>query len=490
MSELECMGFSNDEGSPYWDTWEDRAPKARALCESLWPLARHSETVIKETKADSASKTISVRIVDEDGKPADYTLRMPWDEYTILSSVTISRFLRSYYKDLPVPEVIYFDNTRDNPFGHHYVIFRQFPGVSLQSCFHDLAGDQRLLLAKELGRFYTRLRGITDPTAGTLKIPVPLRDAMHARFQDPEVTVEPFGANLSGYHDDLEHVDTENGFLPGDQPRQDNPGLSAVTMMLLAPLARRLSQCAQANHIPGVAANAYQRCLDIVEGLVEMPQFQNCADVDFCLWHTDLTPENVMVDFSKTPVITGILGWDAPVFAPRFFPSPPTWLWLDDDGENNEKEEEEEEETCSDYTSSTGYFQIMDFEADTPGNQLVKEAFEEAVGPDWAAQAYQPYSVFARRVLQLSLRHCGFLEETWLSQLDETMRAWGAYSGTSTEDGSVSSCADSFIKREDLDDGASFCSQEPVIISQPQIGSLYDEEKYWMGLNYDYSDFI
>lgn len=394
-----------DGDNLFYLPWEKIESKARSLCVALWPEAQHDRTEIDFLAEGGHNKVLSVTIHDDKGCYGKYVIRLPCSEKTILSSVSTLRYLYEH-TTLQVPKVIYFDNTRNNSLGYGYIVLERLRGRNLQSCWEDLSQDQRLVVAEEIGELYLRLRATTSPIAGELKVSI--EDAgTHVKDPESHMVVEPFGVRMDGLDLGIRYDDGDNDSLPLDRLMHDPPNLP-VDDMMLAPFKRRIYQATHSALNTEYMLDIYQPCLGMIQDMVAMRLFETQGTAEFSLWHTDLWPRNIMVDFTSSPVITGILDWDAPVFAPRFFVStPPRWLWQED------HEQEHSDIMTSLLDSDTEPLDRSEIEADTPENKEVKKRFEEVVGEEWCRLAYEPEFVFARRTLMLSQR------TTWSDEEEE-----------------------------------------------------------------------
>ncbi|KAI1244063.1 hypothetical protein MGN70_013931 [Eutypa lata] len=412
----------DDDDDLYYVSWEDLAPKIQALCKTIWPTAHHDQTQLSFLAEGSYNKIVSVSL-NTNEVHREYVIRIPCNESTILSSVAILRHLRQETK-LKVPGVISYDNTRNNPLEYGYIVLEKVPGVPLEQCLDDLTQHQRLTLAREIGELYVQLRSIKYPAAGFLKVPL---EETESFVDHPEscLIVEPYGASTDRFPWEINCEDASNEFIALDRLKKDPQDLPCDEMMLL-PFRRRLYHFSHGPHPSTRRLEDLQFLLEMIQDMVKRGHFTNSQSSGFCLWHQDLWPRNIMVNLDASPMISGVLDWDDPVFAPAFIAAtPPWWLW-----QNEEEEESVDSDVPIFEDSEMEPIAREALEADTPENSEVKRAFEDVVGQQWVHQAYQPEFAYARRALALArlslwsdTHVLAFFEmkDMWLKHVQESM---------------------------------------------------------------------
>ncbi|KAK9426349.1 hypothetical protein SUNI508_02790 [Seiridium unicorne] len=89
-------------------------------------------------------------------------------------------------------EVLFFDNSADNPLQYPYMVLERLRGDNLEATWKDLTQDQKIIVAKEVGELYLQLRSATSAFTGEIKI---LLDKVEECIENPEsmAIVEPFG---------------------------------------------------------------------------------------------------------------------------------------------------------------------------------------------------------------------------------------------------------------------------------------------------------
>ncbi|KAK9779347.1 putative Aminoglycoside phosphotransferase domain-containing protein [Seiridium cardinale] len=119
-----------------------------------------------------------------------------------------------------------------------------------------------------------------------------------------------------------------------------------------------------------------------------------------------------MVDFSSTPVITGILDWHGPIFAPDFMAATaPRWLWRTQEEDETPAEQTNEENSDlyePKFDKNLEPIDVIDIEPDSPEDAEIKEAFDNIMGEEWKRQAYSLDYIFARRILLASFAIYGW----------------------------------------------------------------------------------
>ncbi|KAH6659457.1 hypothetical protein BKA67DRAFT_652685 [Truncatella angustata] len=386
---------------PFW------FPRIQALCKTLWPNARHN---IAFLAVGTYNKVFGLSVLHEDGAACgEYVLKLPELEDTVTNTVGVLRYLErrtspaeGESRALRLPEVVGWDGTKDNDLGYPYIMTKRIPGMNLGKEWEALAQSQRMAVATQIARLYMDFESISSAVTGIINVPPTHNTAEKSISPKPDELLEisAFGTTFAGdqaRHTDFE--DEENGLLPLDRLYADPPGLP-VGEMMLAPLKRRISQALhQETPDLNIVEYHYKPLLYILGQLNEGDIFAsvddgNDEDTRFCLWNLDLTPSNIMIDYATNhePYITGILDWEAAIFGPRFMTAePPRWLWTN----------EVATKSWPEYDPEPLHKRLMD--ADSRDDDAIKGVFEQAMGPEWLSNAYDPEFVFARQILKLSM---------------------------------------------------------------------------------------
>lgn len=149
-------------------------------------------------------------------KARQYVLRIPRADDTDISyEVAMFRYV-AQHTSLPVPEVLRFDLTKDNPIGHFYSIQQRIPGSNLCELWKTLNHQQKISAAKEWARVLREMQEIRKPYAGFVS-PKSIQDGTDGESQlvlqiftphGPDVPCTPriCSGVLSGHGDAYAHA--------------------------------------------------------------------------------------------------------------------------------------------------------------------------------------------------------------------------------------------------------------------------------------------
>ncbi|KAI1075581.1 hypothetical protein F5B20DRAFT_585171 [Whalleya microplaca] len=338
----------------------------------------------------------SLSLVTKNDSQLEYVLRFPESEEDDLPRTAAILEYLNETTDLKVPKVITWDATKDNPLDHNYIILSRIPGKNIGEVWDDLTQNQKIDLAKELAQLFLQIEKVTSPVAG--EIMVHEQDFKHGDDISTRIFVQAFGTEVPDYPDySIDWFNKDSGILSLERLRHDPPGLSVNDIMVTL-FKRRMYQAENRKPAPESDHFDYFRpCQLMIEDMIDRGLFEPENDV-ICLLHSDLYPQNIMVDFTPNLVITGVLDWDNAKFGPRFAGRvPPWWLWHEHHG-------------SKDANLSTDYIEEpwdpkeweQKYEPDSPENAEIKKAFEDAAGEGWVAEATKKHYPFARNLLHFS----------------------------------------------------------------------------------------
>ena len=327
--------------------------------------------------------------------------------------VAIIRFVRKY-TSIPVPEVVMYDFTKNNPLNSPYLVQARVPGHSLQtnpgpSYYPNLSHKQKCIVAKELGHILREIQAVEHSSPGLIEAAVDSESGQDYIVRHLEISAGSAGIDAES---DL------NTKLPFFQPRvygadpDASEGASGQSKRLdqstyyffLVQFGRL--RASELRRDPAMIGwwHYYERLAIMAR---QMDDLDLLGDGRNCLCHLDLNmaPRNIMayVDSDESLTISGILDWDSAIFAPRFVGCvPPMWLWAWSD--------EEEDETHANDTPST------------PEQQELKQLFEDAVGPTFLEFAYRPEYRLARRLFQFATDGIRTSEE--IKEVESILAEW------------------------------------------------------------------
>ena len=421
--------------------FEEFSLQVKQLCEQLWvaqptleddndstspahngtpanavPLGPKKIT-LERMKGGGFNRVIGIDMTDsrgDPGEPSRLVLRVPRFVHARPDrDVATLRFVLKY-TSIPVPEVVMYDFTKNNPLDSPYLIQSRIPGHSLQtnpgpSYYPNLSHQQKCIVAKELGRILREIQAVEHSSPGLIEATFDPESG-----EDYTVRHLEIGAGSAG-------IDAEpdlNTKLPFFQPRiygadrgtsEDLSGQSmrfeqSTYYFLLVQFGRL--RASELRRDPAMIGwwHYYERLVIMAR---QMDDLDLLGDSKNCLCHLDLNmaPRNIMahVDSDESLTISGILDWDSAIFAPRFVGCvPPMWIWAWSD--------EEEDETLANDTPST------------PEQQELKQLFEDAVGPEFLEYAYRREYRLARRLFQFAIDGMRTSEE--VTEVESLLAEW------------------------------------------------------------------
>ncbi len=400
--------------------WDIMDSLVRRLCEKIWPSANLDETVIQNIGAGNFNDVIGINInghnpsatyqaanilkhsiyphvdiSDEDNESAQgkFVLRVPKQKDRIEKSAVALKYLGKH-APFPVPRVIHCDITSCNPILLPYILMDWVEGLPLSDIFQNngLDDSQRLNLAKELALFYRQMQGMNSDTSGEI-FPHSVE-----KIDSGTIALQPIGSHP--FERDPAILSIWTNGKSSDQ---------ASLGMLIEAYQRKLREAQEGKTSPlHKFVPQLKTCLDIARGMYGAGMA--AEEAKHCLIHTDLFPRNIMIDPSKTPMITSIIDWDEAIFAPKFATcQPPVWLWQDVG-----RQKDEVEKFGPDWSA-----------ADSPAHVQIKTTFEEAMDSDYATLAYDPRYVIARRLLKFARDPTWQWRDWYIDQVDEMSREWG-----------------------------------------------------------------
>lgn len=438
--------------------WAERKIQIINLCQYLWPTALKYDCHDGHISG-GYNDIIFVTITLSPEVDTDFVIRLPREEWywtPAMDTVAVLHHIRQTTR-IRVPDIIAYDTSKDNALKTPYIVLERLPGEALVNRIDHFSTSQLKILARELGQLFA----IKSPYSGRIMA----ASSCHLPSLRPEETlshvpihIEPYGARVppqlvhkfptSGEIEDIPETFLTSGGLTADPP---NLSLEEMTSRALN---RRIIQCVRDGVRDEYSIGQRRDLREMMETLVSSGYVDNDSD-DFCLWHSDLFPRNIMVDTTRSPMITGIIDWDEAVYAPAFVAAvAPTWLW--------EPPSEEDEEGEGEMAFVKTGFDEETFEkvsAEPPTEELreVRRVFEEAVGEACAEAGKSHYALLARRILRFALE---WQWPYWYHDLfDETCKEFNVLGsvddgGGEWEDGAVE------VEDDDGDSEWETCSDE------------------------------
>ncbi|KAK6007470.1 hypothetical protein QM012_004284 [Aureobasidium pullulans] len=240
----------------------------------------------------------------------------------IRDQVSILRFLGSC--NVPVPRVLAYDGTSNNPLGMPFSMQTRVVGQGL--VFGDMDITGRLGLASELVRILAAFEDVKFQTSGRLSCSetVPARrtiDNQDDSRLSENILVEEFGVDNGSYRSKT-RIATSSSLQ------------ELISIQLLAWL-----QYESLNDHGALVPEMFKRLQGILGEMTELGFFQKRATLNCnILHHWELEPRNIMIGATTTSLsdtleashyhITGVLDWKGAMSVPAVLArKPPVWLW-------------------------------------------------------------------------------------------------------------------------------------------------------------------
>ncbi|KAI8631280.1 hypothetical protein F5Y19DRAFT_473686 [Xylariaceae sp. FL1651] len=284
--------------------------------------------------------------------------------------VAILQFVQKHY-DIPVPQVISFDETYNNVLKRPYMVQNFIKGVNLKSMYPMLGYASHCEIAKELGAIYRKLLTVRSSMPGRL---------VHSKKHHISTT----SFHLISLYPTYPMVTI---------PYRDGPATQPVKEALLNSI-----EAQKAVILTQGLRNSPE--LDLMDRLATMTR-----QLDAGGWFQGLTPDNILIDLAPSTreiTITAIPDWESAMFAPSFVScEPPSWVWDYGDGGPGER--------------------VNNNPVTAKGREL-KGLFEEAAGSEYLKFAYGPEYRLARILVRFAMQ--GLYGPHWLIESEAMLRRW------------------------------------------------------------------
>lgn len=393
--------------------------RIRVLCTNLWPSVSPDAITIKHMFGGSYNRVIGITVStphtpDCVAGRSEYVLRIPRYAGTRIEPelATIS-FIRDN-TTIPIPAVVSFDLTRENPIEHSYNIQSRMPGVRLDKIYKTLSQTERLSIVRQLAHILLEMHGVRSPTPGFLdasKFVPRHKDAGGGLV--PEVRVVGFGTNIVGLKGSRDPRDFEDG-----------PAKSKSTCQLLIDQFDGWQAFDLRNSCREDTAVEFYGRLRALTREMERLGFLEDSETSFALFHPDFAPRNILAhkedqgdDETSVWKISAVLDWDRTGFMPwPVVCTPPTWIWSDSWGDDGEDDEDEA---------------VLWETPDDPEFRERKELFDSLMGMAYTDHAYSAQCRFVRRLFYFA--SYGFNTDQQYKYLDKFYEEWKEAYGTIEE---------------------------------------------------------
>lgn len=143
------------------------------LAQSIWVGASPEEITIERMAGGGFNRIIGLSrtIGSQEEEKTQYVLRVPrFDAAQLDREVAVLQFVRRY-SEIPVPEVVGFNETSNNVLGDPYMVQKRVPGFDLYSSFPKLDHTSKCRIAQQLGLFFRQMLSLRSQVAGVLVLP-------------------------------------------------------------------------------------------------------------------------------------------------------------------------------------------------------------------------------------------------------------------------------------------------------------------------------
>ncbi|KAH3951810.1 hypothetical protein HBI56_084060 [Parastagonospora nodorum] len=312
----------------------------------------------------------------------EYILRIPRMDAARLDQYVAALHYVQNLGGIPVPDIVAFDETTNNRLGIRYMVQNRLPGTDLLKTFPDLDHNQKFRVAVELGQVFRTMLSTKSAVAGRLVLPRTVRSSKSSVY---EASVEPL------FQPDLPTI------------VQIKPNL-AIKDLLSGIFQEREAQLFREHGSKCKSWSHNDRFIAMTSELDAEGWF---ASKDISICHLDFEPRNILVDITKNspqPIVSAILDWDSAALAPSFMSCrPPLWIWA------WAEDEDEDERTAND-------------EPPTEEGRILKQAFEQAAGPEFIRYAYPSAYRLARRLVQFAMDGITFSQD--FRDADAMLEEW------------------------------------------------------------------
>ncbi|EHA47022.1 hypothetical protein MGG_10936 [Pyricularia oryzae 70-15] len=301
---------------------------------------------------------------------------------------------------IPVPAIVRYDCTENNPLGYEFTLLERAPGVSVDTIYDTLNEAQKLLLVKQLTDYIIQLHnkpwckpcvgGLVPAGDGLPPIPGPIVEETF--WQQPDIEkIWPAGENINT-------LNPTEGAFPGYVAY-----VTASVKRYIYAIQRHDSLAAYRDLIPRLQAFIAAICA---------PEMINELDnVTYVFAHKDLHFANIMCDPTqpdKMP-ITAVLDWEFSGITPsnRWNPTR-AFLW---NGQQNEDSKHEKERL----------FELFKKLIQERAPQILDE-----MEPNEMQEAMQTVHNFLRAIVEVCPRgQCVDKVGVWRATLEASLEVFG-----------------------------------------------------------------
>jgi hypothetical protein len=325
--------------------------------------------------------------------------RMPRHSTTIPGTVAVLNELEKWPR-LRAPGVVFHQDDDNHALGIPVVVIDRIPGRDLEHTWLLATHHQKLCLARQLGEMHRDFLAATESNSGIIR--AASDNHPNTLGASSEAFLEPLGSNgmfnLDSRVRQLAQNRNDGSILEWAFLNSRRPANNPYDILLYGLRCRKLQS--QVGRQLIYTMDTYRLCQEMLEVMRSIGIFEERAvTARSSLWHPDLFPRNIMAmkKGREKADLTGIIDWDGAMYAPSFAScSPPTWMWkpcyFGHQGRCPDCGRDEQDR--------------LDVGCDAPLTAKdieIREAFDDAAGPDWRFMAYEPVFIFARKIFTIIL---------------------------------------------------------------------------------------
>lgn len=299
---------------------------------------------------------------------------------------------------LPVPDILVYDSTVDNPIKSPYTIQKLATGQCLENVLDgDLTTDKRFQIASSVADIFARIERLSSPTPGRL-------------FTAPDL---PDRCNY------FSTISTKIAIAPIriEEGEVHKSTLCPAVGDLIRAILDMWYEASKIDDIP--LLQKWTRLREIKEE-IKGKGLLSCKQVQPVLWHWDFAPRNIIVDCTITDnkwEVTAVLDQDGLLCVPRVLTrDPPFWIWQICNNEPDQRSSGDNDwivprKLTSEEEEIKGHFEDCLTEASIDIEQYRTDAYNH--GP-WVRRLFN----FAQKA---------FFHNEDQNRYDEFIKEWEAY---------------------------------------------------------------
>ncbi|KAF2132868.1 hypothetical protein P153DRAFT_364127 [Dothidotthia symphoricarpi CBS 119687] len=261
---------------------------------------------------------------------------------------------------LPIPRVLKFDLTTNNPLGQPYVIQHRLRGYSLEKLWEYLNPKQMVSAVREITKLVEMTAAVVAPGAGLVQ-------------SDNFPTTKASVFELEKFP--IPSLRDVHPMVNKTNKAATEPALPQIPIEFL------IEQCDRWREIePDACTGSEEKTWRKFIAIARSLNIDGWLDLTFHLVHGELVPKNILavVKDSSSIEITGIVGWSSTYFAPKFeVYRAPFWAWDGQDGET------------------------IDTDPPNAVDVPLKKAFCKTASEEYIRFAFSPEAAIARRVFRV-----------------------------------------------------------------------------------------